>query len=95
MWRSFHFLVSSSTAICICTEQTFSEASTTPQQFCDAFSTALRAYLGSTLERTVNEKIRALPWKRYKDRLSFENSQLHESVIEIIMSHPLRLNASA
>ncbi|KAJ7758819.1 hypothetical protein DFH07DRAFT_818020 [Mycena maculata] len=95
VWLSFHFLVLSSTAICICTEQTFNEASTAPEEFCDAFSTALHVYRGSTLESTINEKIWALPWEGYKDRLSFKDSELHKSMVEIIMSHPLRLNASA
>ncbi|KAF7335086.1 hypothetical protein MVEN_02259200 [Mycena venus] len=82
-------------AICICTEQTFTEASTTPEKFCTAFSTALHVYVGSTLESTVNKKIRALPWEDYKDRWNLADSELHECMIEIIMSHPLRLNASA
>ncbi|KAJ6553146.1 hypothetical protein B0H19DRAFT_1155783, partial [Mycena capillaripes] len=80
MWLSFHFLVSSSTAICICTEQTFSEASTAPKGFCDAFSTALHVYLGSTLERTINEKIRALPWEGYNG-WSINGSELHKRMI--------------
>jgi hypothetical protein len=88
----FIFLVLSSTAICLC-EQTFNEASAAPEEFCDAFVTALYVYVGSTLESTVNEKIRALPWEDYKD-WSFPNSKLHGSMIEIIMSHPLRTNLS-
>ncbi|KAJ7347133.1 hypothetical protein DFH08DRAFT_870439 [Mycena albidolilacea] len=81
-------------AICICTEQTFNEASTTPEKFCNAFSTALHVYRGSTLEHAIKEKIWALQWESYKDRYSFKDSELHKSMIEIVMSHPLRLNAS-
>ncbi|KAJ7196360.1 hypothetical protein GGX14DRAFT_403311 [Mycena pura] len=56
--------------------------------------TALPVYVESTMESTINEKIRVLHWKGYKDGPSFKDSEVDKSVIEIIMSHPLRTNLS-
>ena len=54
-WCSFQprIPVSDSPAICICAEQTFTEASANADAFPQAFSTALDAYVKSTLMHDV------------------------------------------
>jgi hypothetical protein len=58
-WCSFspRIHVSDSTAICICAEQTFAEASANIETFPQAFSTALDAYVKSTLMHDVVREI--------------------------------------
>ncbi|KAJ6452587.1 hypothetical protein C8R45DRAFT_945571 [Mycena sanguinolenta] len=82
-------------AICICAEQTFSQANAIPQAFSASFSTALKAYLKSTLWTEVNSTIAGLHPEDYEGA---ENSGAGGSVprvipklVEIIKTHPLRM----
>jgi len=72
-------------AICICAEQTFSEASATEDAFGPAFSAALDAYLASSLREDVNREIAALFGQDYQ-----EEKKLLAKIIE---SHPLRIHS--
>ncbi|KAJ7238253.1 hypothetical protein C8J57DRAFT_1246669 [Mycena rebaudengoi] len=82
-------------ALCICAEQTFSEASIkTREEVPNAFATALRAYVGSPTQAAVNKEIQELP--RWMVHLTPMRGILKRSlpgrVVRIILSHPLRLN---
>jgi len=77
------------TSICVCAEQTFTEASARKQGFARAFSIALRAYVMSTVRDEVNNAIRALFEGR--DRL---DRILLAQLDDIIKNHRLRINAN-
>ncbi|KAJ7714613.1 hypothetical protein B0H16DRAFT_1742534 [Mycena metata] len=87
-------------AICICLEQTFSEAHVMMMEIPSAFSKALNAYYGSIMHTTVNAEIAALPWvsgevMKQRDREEWSHSQLYRSMVEIITTHYLRINSPA
>jgi HJR/Mrr/RecB family endonuclease len=74
-------------AICICVEQSFTEASAQKTAFRPAFSAAMDAYLASTLQEDANRKIAGL-----SDLLDKEDPQeVAAKIIEIIKAHPLRI----
>jgi hypothetical protein len=71
-------------AICICVEQTFSEASADEASFGPAFSVALDTYLSSSLQKDVNKEIAGLPE-------GYKGDESPEKLVEIIKAHPLRM----
>ncbi|KAJ6585477.1 hypothetical protein B0H19DRAFT_1059699 [Mycena capillaripes] len=77
-------VVSLSVAICICAEQTFTEASAQRQAFGPACSAALDAYLGSPLEESVNREIANSVPDFYSDLMAAQMG-------ELIPSHRLRM----
>jgi hypothetical protein len=83
-------LLSLCLAICICAEQTFSEASATVAGFSPAFSAALDAYLASSLREDVNREIAALSDQDYKEEDNFGTRKFVTKLVRIIESHPLR-----
>ncbi|KAJ6601688.1 hypothetical protein DFH09DRAFT_1125721 [Mycena vulgaris] len=83
-------------AICICLEQTFSEAHAEGIQVASAFSKAFDAYHGSALQTTVDGELAVLPWPSVnKIPAEWYSSDLHRNMIEIITTHPLRINSPA
>jgi hypothetical protein len=78
-------LLSLCLAICICAEQTFTEASAMKEAFSPAFSAALDVYLASSLREDVNREIAALSDQDYKDE-----DKIVTKLVQIIESHPLR-----
>ncbi|KAJ7737923.1 hypothetical protein B0H14DRAFT_2992712 [Mycena olivaceomarginata] len=72
-------------AICICAEQTFTEASAKEEGFPLAFSAALDLYLTSSLQEAVNREIATL--SPQVDRMTKVIK-----LVEIIQSHPLRIH---
>ncbi|KDR79415.1 hypothetical protein GALMADRAFT_154320 [Galerina marginata CBS 339.88] len=68
-------------ALSICAEQTFTQASAKKQGFSTAFSTALGAYVKSTIMEDVIKAIRNLAQEEYMGQL-----------VHIITKHPLRIN---
>jgi len=83
-------------AICICTEQTFTQASAKEEAFAVAFSTALDAYIGSTLQNDVNEEIAVLPPQYFEEREDPNDWRAFKKVVpklvEIIKKHRLRFS---
>ena len=72
--------------ICVCAEQTFTQASATKWRFSRAFSIALDAYVKSTVRDEVNKAIEVLLKGRDKlDRL------LLRQLADIIKNHRLRM----
>ena len=72
--------------ICVCAEQTFTQASATKWRFSRAFSIALDAYAKSTVRDEVNKAIEVLLEGRDKlDRL------LLRQLADIIKNHRLRM----
>jgi hypothetical protein len=72
--------------ICICAEQTFTQASTKERRFAEDFSIALDAYLKAAIRADVNKAIRALLGG--KDSL---DEFLLRQLVDIIMNHRLRM----
>ncbi|KAJ7133055.1 hypothetical protein C8R44DRAFT_870504 [Mycena epipterygia] len=70
-------------AICICAEQTFSEASAQTEAFAAAFSTAFNAYVTSTVRDEVNGKIAGLPPQ--------DDEAERDALVDIIKTHRLRI----
>ncbi|KAJ7226423.1 hypothetical protein C8J57DRAFT_1389608 [Mycena rebaudengoi] len=67
-------------SVCICAEQTFTEASAQNRAFGPAFSAALNAYLGSPLEDNVNKEItHSVP--------DFYCDQMAQQMAELILLH--------
>ncbi|KAJ7824467.1 hypothetical protein B0H14DRAFT_2767765 [Mycena olivaceomarginata] len=83
-----------STAICICAEQTFTQASAKKQAFSAAFATALNAYHGSDLESNVNNSIARFSSQDYEE-VDGPRWDLVKKVVpkllEIIKAHRLRI----
>ncbi|KAJ7139166.1 hypothetical protein C8R44DRAFT_764001 [Mycena epipterygia] len=75
-------------AICICAEQTFTEASANEVGFSLAFAAALDAYLGSTLQEDVNREISGLTDQEYADKTLYV-----PKLVEIIKLHPLHIHS--
>jgi len=73
--------------MCVCAEQTFTEASARKQGFARAFSIALDAYVKSTVRDEVNNAIKVLCEGR--DR---SDGFLLEQLEDIIKNHRLRIN---
>jgi len=82
-------------AICICLEQTFSEAHAAKLQLLSAFSKALDAYHGSAVQTAVDDELDLLPWPAMISRTEWENSDLRRRMVEIITTHRLRINSPA
>ncbi|KAJ7713069.1 hypothetical protein B0H16DRAFT_1478984 [Mycena metata] len=85
------------TAICICIEQTFTQASAHQESFGPAFSTALDAYLASTIKDAVNSAITALPAQDF-EQVDREYSwkpvkKVAPKLVYIIKNHRLRKKA--
>lgn len=74
------------TAICICTEQTFTEASADDKAFGPAFSAALKIYLGSSVQEKVNREIAALLETDFLSKRT-----IIKEVVPIITSNRLRM----
>ena len=66
-------------AICICAEQTFSEAGARKKAFLGAFSVALDAYLASPMRDSVNKAIDEMPLVHFVQELA-----------DIVTGHRLR-----
>jgi hypothetical protein len=71
-------------AICICAEQTFSEAGAKKKAFVDAFSAALDAYLASPMRDSVNKAIESLPPDYFKAHWEMKE------LADIVEGHRLR-----
>jgi hypothetical protein len=71
--------------ICVCAEQTFTQASATKKGFAPAFSIALDAYVKSTVRDEVDKAIKALLEGR--DML---DDFLLEKLEDIVKNHRLR-----
>ena len=72
--------------ICICAEQTFTEASVKDKRFPEAFSVALSTYMRSTIKEDVNKEIGILLEGKYKmDRSCCKPLE------DIIKNHRLRM----
>jgi len=74
--------------ICVCAEQTFTQASATEKGFARAFSIALDAYMKSTASDEANQAIKVLLEGR--DRL---DDFLRKELGDIIKKHRLRIDA--
>ncbi|KAJ7734268.1 hypothetical protein B0H16DRAFT_1467667 [Mycena metata] len=91
--------VITSTMLCICTEQTFTQASAHKESFVPAFSTALDAYLASTMKEAVNNAIAALPAEDFEQVLEDREHSRHlvnnvaPKLVDIIQNHRLRKKA--
>jgi hypothetical protein len=72
--------------ICVCAEQTFTQASATKKGFAQAFSIALDAYVKSTVRDETNQAIKLLLEGR--DTL---DDFLLEKLGDIIKNHRLRM----
>ena len=73
-------------ALCICAEQTFTEASEQRGEFAKAFSTALTAYTQSSVRQNVTQAIGQLVAKKESDK-RIQMEQLYQ----IIINHRLRM----
>ena len=73
--------------MCVCAEQTFTQASATKHGFAEAFSIALDAYLKSTVRDEANEAIKVL----LEGGDKFSRFQLSEQLRDIIKNHHLRM----
>ena len=71
--------------ICICAEQTFTEASAKNKRFPKAFSNAMSAYMRSTIKEDVNREIGIL--LDGKDKMDWSH---RKSLRDIIKNHRLR-----
>ncbi|KDR79393.1 hypothetical protein GALMADRAFT_137235 [Galerina marginata CBS 339.88] len=69
-------------ALSICAEHTFTQASAKEQGFSTAFSTALSAYIKSTIMEDVIKAIKDLA----------QEEEYMEQLVHIIRKHPLRIN---
>src|ERR1700761_2599493 len=84
------------TVICICAEQTFSQASTYGADFSVAFSKALDAYVSSTLNDSVKNAIAKLPRQDFQEveNPGAPSYQQYKKVVaplaEIVKTHRLR-----
>jgi hypothetical protein len=72
--------------ICVCAEQTFTQASATKKGFAQAFSIALDAYVKSTVRDEANQAIKLL----LKGRDTLDDFPL-EKLGDIIKNHRLRM----
>jgi hypothetical protein len=72
--------------ICVCAEQTFTEASAIQRGFAQAFSIALDAYVKSTVRDEVDKAIKVLLEGR--DRV---DRFLKEQLGDIVKNHHLRM----
>ncbi|KAJ7230011.1 hypothetical protein GGX14DRAFT_692008, partial [Mycena pura] len=83
--------------ICICAEQTFSQASIYGVDFSDAFSKALDAYISSTLDDSVRNAIAKLPQQDYQevenpgDPSYRQQKKVVAPLVEIVKTHRLRI----
>ena len=82
-------------AICICIEQTFSQASAHGESFGSAFSKATNAYLASTMKDVVNSAIAALPVQDYAEKVedhaySYPVPKVVPKLFDNIKTHRLR-----
>jgi len=75
-------------SICICAEQTFTEASAKEQGFAQAFPIALEAYVKSTARDEANNAIKVL----FEGMARLDRFPL-EQLEDIIKNHHLRINA--
>ena len=66
--------------ICICAEQTFTEASAKEKRFPEAFSNALSTYMWSIIKEGVNREIGVL--LDGKDKIDESHCQLLEDIIK-------------
>jgi hypothetical protein len=74
--------------ICVCAEQTFTQASAITKGFAQAFSIALNAYIKSTVRDEANQAIKLLLEGR--DIQRFDHFSL-EKLGDIIKNHRLRM----
>jgi len=72
--------------ICVCAEQTFTQASATKKGFTQAFSIALDAYVKSTVRDETNQAIKLL----LEGRDTLDDFPL-EKLGDIIKNHRLRM----
>jgi hypothetical protein len=85
------------TVICICAEQTFSQASTSRADFSVAFRKALDAYVASKLNDNVKNAIAKLPQQDYKEVENpgapwyQQQKKVVAPLVEIIKTHRLRM----
>jgi len=75
--------------LCICTEQTFSQASAIKEEFSGAFSIALNAYIVSGVRDDVNHAIREL----WREGMMVDQSFISQ-LYYIIDDHRLRISAT-
>ncbi|KAJ7241767.1 hypothetical protein C8J57DRAFT_1526562 [Mycena rebaudengoi] len=83
-------------AICICAEQTFTEASALRLQFSPAFQAALNAYVGSKIQADVNGKIAEFLEQDFAETIGEryrKKKKITPKLVEIIMDHPLPATA--
>jgi hypothetical protein len=72
--------------ICVCAEQTFTQASAFTKGFAQAFSIALNAYVKSTVRDAANQEIKLL----LEGRDTLDDSSL-DKLGDIIKNHHLRM----
>ena len=80
-----------STVICICVEQTFTQAFASKRAFSEAFSVALKAYITSMLKEEVKDAIQVLNegWVRLEEEVN--GISLEKQLGDIVKSHRLRM----
>jgi len=82
-------------AVCVCAEQTFTQASARASAFSTAWETALRAYLASTEQDNVNQAIATLYSQEYMEVVNpnawWQSKKIVPKLVEIIKSHRLRI----
>jgi len=81
--------------ICICAKQTFIQAAAQEEAFATAFTVALDAYSGSTLQKDVNQEIAGLLPQDYEPGPDSPKWQITTSLVNIIIAHPLDIPPEA